>query len=157
LTGLDAEYPFERFEEFFSISYLLLNPHTGRVRYANAGHPPPLLLRGDGTLERLDCGGPLIGLDRRDASDEGEVQLQEGDRLFLYTDGLTEQPDAGGNDYGESRLVTSLHAHRQARLEQTCREALTEIRGFAGKAPIQDDMTLIGIEFSSREPAGLAT
>lgn len=157
LAELDIEYPFERFEEFFTISYLLLNPHTGRVRYGNAGHPPPLLLRGDGTLERLDRGGPLIGLNHREENDEGEAQLQEGDRLFLYTDGLPEQIDAHGGIYGESRLIASLHEHRQGSLEQACREALASVHSFAGKVPAQDDMTLIGIEFSRREPTGLAT
>jgi sigma-B regulation protein RsbU (phosphoserine phosphatase) len=157
LAQLDAEYPFERFDEFFTISYLLLNPHTGRVRYGNAGHPPPLLLRRDGTLERLDCGGPLIGLNHREEQDEGETQLQEGDRLFLYTDGLTEQTDANSSCYGEARLIASLHAQGGVRLDQACNEALAGVRHFAGKVPAQDDMTLIGIEFSSREPAGLAT
>jgi len=157
LVDLDAEYPFERFDEFFTISYLLLNPYTGRLRYGNAGHPPPLLLRSDGTVDRLDCGGPLIGLNHREENDEGEEQLREGDRLFLYTDGLTEQPDANGNSYGEARLVASLHARREVSLQEACNQAIAEIRRFSGTVPAQDDMTLIGIEFSSREPAGLAT
>lgn len=157
LSELDAEYPFERFDEFFTISYLLLNPHTGKVRYGNAGHPPPLLLRGDGTLERLDRGGPLIGLNHRNEDDEGEVQLKEGDRLFLYTDGLPEQVDPQGQHYGETRLTAALYDRSLVSLEQTCREVVAEVRRFAGKAGCQDDMTLLGIEFSSREPAGLAT
>ena len=157
LVDLDTEYPFERFDEFFTISYLLLNPYTGKLRYGNAGHPPPLLLRSDGTLDRLDCGGPLIGLNHREEKDEGEAQLFEGDRLFLYTDGLTEQTDVHGECYGEARLVASLHTHREAGLQAACDQALAEIRRFAGTVPAQDDMTLIAIEFSSREPAGLAT
>lgn len=157
LAGLDAEYPFERFEEFFTISYLLINPHTGRVRYANAGHPLPLLMRRDGSLERLDHGGPLIGLNHRDESDEGEVQLREGDRLFLYTDGLTEQIDSYGVPYGEARLVANLHAQSGHDLDHTCREALHAQRCFAGETLPQDDITLIGIAFSHREPAGMAT
>jgi sigma-B regulation protein RsbU (phosphoserine phosphatase) len=157
LAELDAEYPFERFDEFFTISYLLINPYTGRVRYGNAGHPPPLLLRGDGSLDRLDCGGPLIGLNHRDDQDEGEAQLYEGDRLFLYTDGLTEQTDVAGNSYGEARLIASLHTRREVSLEQACHQAQAEVQHFAGKSPVEDDMTLIGIEFSRREPASLAT
>lgn len=157
LVDLDAEYPFERFDEFFTISYLLLNPYTGKLRYGNAGHPLPLLLRSDGSVDRLDCGGPLIGLNHRDDKDEGEAQLREGDRLFLYTDGLTEQTDANGDSYGEARLLASLHTHREAGLQEACNQALTEIQRFADTVPAQDDMTLIGIEFSSREPSGLAT
>lgn len=157
LAELDTEYPFERFEEFFTISYLLLNPHTGRVRYANAGHPPPLLLRGDGSMERLDQGGPIVGLGQRGDGDEGEVHLQEGDRLFLYTDGLAEQTDVAGVPYGEARLVTTLHSQYGRELDCACREALRAQRGFAGAMPPQDDVTLIGIEYSRREPPGMAT
>ncbi|MCM2264545.1 MAG: serine/threonine-protein phosphatase [Desulfuromonadales bacterium] len=157
LAELEAEYPFERFEEFFTITFLLLNPHTGRVRYANAGHPPPLLLRSDGSMERLDCGGPLIGLNHREENDGGEVQLHEGDRLFLYTDGLTEQADSSGTLYGEARLVADLHAQAGRDLDHVCREVLMSQRCFAGAVPPQDDTTLIGIEYSRREPAGMAT
>lgn len=157
LAGLDAEYPFERFEEFFTLSYLLLNPYTGRVLYGNAGHPPPLLLRDDGAVERLDRGGPIIGLGCRDIGDEGEAQLREGDRLFLYTDGLVEQADAAGAPYGESRLTASLRAHAGLPLKRACREILAAQRHFAGAVPQQDDITLIGIEFSEREPDGMAT
>lgn len=157
LAGLEAEFPYERFEEFFTITYLLLNPYTGRVSYGNAGHPPPLLLRSDGSLQRLDRGGPLIGLGPRGEDEEGEAQLHEGDRLFLYTDGLVEQTDAEGTPYGEGRLVASLYDLARDDLDRTCREVLAAQRRFAGTVPPQDDTTLIGIEFSSREPAGLAT
>lgn len=157
LAELDMEYPFERFEEFFTIVFLLINPHTGRVRYANAGHPQPLLIRRDGSLERLDHGGPLIGLNHRNKNDAGEVQLQEGDRLFLYTDGLTEQIDSHGVPYGEARLVASLYDQTGRDLDCVCHEALHAQRAFSATEQSQDDITLIGIEFSRREPTGLAT
>jgi len=157
LAELEVEYPFERFEEFFTIAYLLLNPHTGRVRYGNAGHPAPLLLRQDGTLERLDRGGPLIGLNRRGEDDEGEAQLREGDRLFLYTDGLVEQTNADGDVYSEERLVASLLSQAGNDLDEACREGLAAQRRFAGTVPPQDDTTLLAIEYSSRELVGLAT
>ena len=157
LAQLDAEYPFERFEEFFTITYLLINPHTGLVRYANAGHPPPLLLRHDGVLERLDEGGPIIGLGRRGDDEKGEVQLHEGDRLFLYTDGLIDQTNERGATYGEGRFVENLYAQRESPLERACQKALAAQRAFAGPILPQDDVTLIGIEYSRQEPAGMAT
>lgn len=157
LAALDAEYPFERFEEFFSLTYLLINPHSGQVRYGNAGHPPPLLLRCNGDVERLDCGGPLVGLGHRGDGEEGEARLQEGDRLFLYTDGLTEQTDRQGDAYGEARLVATLYAQAGKPLDRACAALLSDLRAHAGAAPAQDDQTLLGIEFTCREPAGLAT
>jgi sigma-B regulation protein RsbU (phosphoserine phosphatase) len=157
LAALDNEYPFERFDEFFTMSYLLFNPQSGLVRYASAGHPPPLLLRSDGTMERLDHGGPIIGLGQGDNFVDGECQLAEGDRLYLYTDGLIEQPDGSGQGYGEARLVAELHSCRGISIDKACRAALEAQRQHANGVPPQDDVTLIGIEFSSREPEGLAT
>ncbi len=61
LHELCLEYPFERFEKFFTLSYLLLDGSTGEVRYSNAGHPPPLLVHKDGSSEQLSCGGPIGG------------------------------------------------------------------------------------------------
>jgi len=157
LAELEAEYPFERFEEFFTISYLLLNPHTGRVRYSNAGHPPPVLLRRDGTVERLTCGGTIIGLGMPGGFPEGEVWLKEGDRLFLFTDGITEYLGEDEQFYGEERFVASLQALAGQGLDPACQAALSQMRWFgSGRLP-QDDVTLIGIEFSCQEPPGLAT
>jgi sigma-B regulation protein RsbU (phosphoserine phosphatase) len=157
LAALDSEYPFERFDEFFTMTYLLLNPQSGQVRYACAGHPPPLLLRNDGTMQRLDHGGPIIGLGQGDHFADGECQLLEGDRLYLYTDGLTEQPDGDGQLYGEARLVAELAARRGETIDLACRAALEGQRQHAGGIPPKDDVTLIGIEFSAREPKGMAT
>jgi sigma-B regulation protein RsbU (phosphoserine phosphatase) len=157
LAALDVEYPFERFDEFFTIAYLLFNPQTGLVRYATAGHPPPLLLRSDGSMDRLDHGGPIIGLGQGDHFLDQEFQLHEGDRLFLYTDGLTEQPDEHGRLYGEARLVAELHAQRGEPLDAACRSVLAAQRRYAGEVPAKDDVTLIGIEFSSRELRGMVT
>ncbi len=157
LAALDREYPFERFDEFFTITYLLLNPLTGLLRYASAGHPPPLLLRGDGSLARLDHGGPIIGVGQGDSFADGECQLQEGDRLYVYTDGLIEQPDGGGHLFGEARLITELNACRSQSIDLACRAALNAQRRYAGSVPPKDDVTLIGLEFSSCEPKGMAT
>ncbi len=137
LAALDSEYPFERFDEFFTISYLLFNPLTGLVRYATAGHPPPLLLRSDGSMDRLDHGGPIIGLGQGDHFVDGECQLREGDRLYLYTDGLIEQPDGQGQLYGEARLVAALHAGGREPLAAACRAALASQRRHAGAVPPQ--------------------
>jgi serine phosphatase RsbU (regulator of sigma subunit) len=83
--------------------------------------------------------------------------LREGDRLFLYTDGLVEQTNEQGLAYGEARLVASLYEQADFSLERVCQHAMEAQRSFAGSMPSQDDVTLIGIEFSNRELSGLAT
>jgi sigma-B regulation protein RsbU (phosphoserine phosphatase) len=62
LTALDAEFPFERFNNFFTITYMIINSKTGDLSYSNAGHPHSIVLRTDGNLELLQKGGPAIGM-----------------------------------------------------------------------------------------------
>ncbi|MDH3998799.1 MAG: serine/threonine-protein phosphatase [Desulfuromonadales bacterium] len=150
LEELEAEYPFERFEEFFTISYMLINPHTGVLRYCNAGHPPPLLLRHDGSVERLEQGGTVIGMGSSVSFEQGATQLQPGDRLYLYTDGITEHIDDDGEAYGEERFLTQLKAQSQQDLGSAIQNALIAMRQFGGSALPVDDVTLVGIEYASK-------
>jgi sigma-B regulation protein RsbU (phosphoserine phosphatase) len=147
LQELETEYPFERFEEFFTISYLLINPHTGHLRYSNAGHLPPLLLRRDGRVERLNAGGTVIGVGNLVDFEEGETRLNPGDRLFMYTDGITEHFDETGEAYGEERFLEQLLSQRDKLLDDVTQNALIAMREFGGSTLPIDDVTLIGIEF----------
>jgi phosphoserine phosphatase RsbU/P len=149
LRRLDAEYPFERFEMFFTISYLLLNPTTGRVRYSNAGHPPPLLLRADGSREILNQGGTVIGMGGVIPFEEGEVTLRAGDRLFLYTDGVVEQVNTASELFGEERFSGHLAELRESPLNIVCARVIELLHGFSGGRPLEDDVTLLGIEYRS--------
>jgi serine phosphatase RsbU (regulator of sigma subunit) len=81
---------------------------TRRLCYVNCGHPPPLLLRGNGeqlTVERLDSTSTVIGLFSRFECDVVEKQLAAGDVLIMYTDGITEAANAEGAEFGEQRLL----------------------------------------------------
>jgi sigma-B regulation protein RsbU (phosphoserine phosphatase) len=147
LQELETEYPFERFEEFFTISYLLINPHTGHIRYSNAGHLPPLLLRRDGGVERLNAGGTIIGVGNLVDFEEGEARLNPGDRLFMYTDGITEHCDETGEAYGEERFLEQLLSRRDMPLDDVTQNALIAMREFGGSTLPIDDVTLLGIEF----------
>jgi sigma-B regulation protein RsbU (phosphoserine phosphatase) len=154
LIELEREYPFERFEEFFTISYLLINPHTGVLSYANAGHPPPLLLRQNGQVERLDQGGTVIGIGPLLEITEGSTRMQPGDRLFLYTDGITEHVNAYGQPFGEGRLVENLTTNRFGTLAAACEQVAQSLQKFGGEPP-GDDVTLLGIEFALQPSTGM--
>lgn len=147
MMALADEYPFERFEMFFTIVYMLINIHTGQVRYCSAGHPPPILLRENGNIQRLATGGGLIGLPDTGPFEQGEVMLATGDRLFLFSDGLLDHTDASGDCFGEERLIQSL-THNGENLEKSCQAAIDDMHAFRGKLPAQDDVSLIGIEFT---------
>jgi sigma-B regulation protein RsbU (phosphoserine phosphatase) len=147
LTELDREYRFDRFEKFFTITYLLLDLVRGTVRFSSAGHPPSILVRSQGGHELLRAEGGLIGLGIGGPFAEGEVVLAAGDRLFLYSDGITEFFDTAGEAFGEERLFRLFDRFRGHSLEATCDGVLEALRHFGAGTPLQDDVTLLGIEF----------
>jgi serine phosphatase RsbU (regulator of sigma subunit) len=88
-----------------TVVFAVIDPATGDLRYAVAGHPPPLIVRADGTTELLTDGrSPLLGVDAVVARPEGEARLGPGDTLIFYTDGLVERPDSS-IDAGIERLA----------------------------------------------------
>jgi sigma-B regulation protein RsbU (phosphoserine phosphatase) len=129
----------DRFVTFF---YSVLHAAARRLVYANAGHNAPLLLHRDGTVERLAVGGPVIGMFPECRFEEGEVTFQRGDRLVLFTDGVTELRSAAGEEFGEERLVRVVRENRR-RSAAELRSRIFEVLGEFGGGEFQDDATLI--------------
>lgn len=148
VDALDRVYPFERFDKFFTIVYLLLDKTTGRISYCNGGHPPPILLRASGEVERLECGGPLVGLGGVLPYEEGEVLMAPGDRLYLYSDGISEYAAPTGEMYGEQRLLDFFSRYRQLSLDETASAFMTELLAFGEGAAPADDVSLFCIQFN---------
>ena len=98
---------------FISFFYCVADTDEGTLTYANAGHYPPILVRADGRVERLAVGGPVLGVFPSADYEQGRVALESGDRLVLFTDGITEvtPPGADGDngsirdEFGEPRLI----------------------------------------------------
>ncbi|MBX3026119.1 SpoIIE family protein phosphatase [bacterium] len=167
LRRLDREYPIERFDKFCTVAYALLDLRDGRLRYAVAGHPCPLLQRRAGAIEVLDAGGPIIGLGAGLSFDDGETRLAAGDRLVLYSDGITEHAAADGALFGDERLRAVLAACRGAAPDRVCEHVLAALRAHGhprgapagGDAPTalgvphDDDITLLTLEYRGRQAA----
>jgi phosphoserine phosphatase RsbU/P len=139
-SALCAQNPLDLFVTVF---YCVFDPASGRLRYANAGHNPPYLRRGDGTVAALDgaCGlvlGALPGVEFPDHT----VQLMPGDQLVLYTDGVTEACNSAAELYGTERLIAAVQApgsgQAAAMVERICHSVTT----FTGAAAQSDDITL---------------
>ena len=138
--ALCAQNPLELFVTVF---YCVLNPTTGVLRYANGGHNPPYVRRAAASVETLNgAGGLVLGAMPGVRYPTHTVQLLRGDRLVLFTDGVTEAFNPTEELYGAQRLVDEVHVHGggtpAALVERICRS----VTNFAGNAPQSDDITL---------------
>jgi phosphoserine phosphatase RsbU/P len=113
-----------------------------RLRYANCGHLPPLLLRVDGQLERLSATATVLGLFEEWECSVAEVQLAAGDILVLYTDGVTEAENALDEQFGESRLIETMLAQRQLPVRSILETIVETVQKFS-KGEQADDITLV--------------
>jgi phosphoserine phosphatase RsbU/P len=153
LRRLDAEYPLERFGKFLTVVYMVLNCRTKLLRLSRAGHPPPLLLHASGTIETLSSGGTIIGIGGSVPFDEGAVQLEPRDRLFLYTDGIVERENQNEEPFGHERMTETLHDARDESLLTACERVTDRLAMFAQGVPSSDDVSLCGLELQ-REMTG---
>jgi sigma-B regulation protein RsbU (phosphoserine phosphatase) len=143
-------YPDIKEDLFISMLYLCLDPGTNDVVMARAGHDPPLIYRAAGReVTPFDPPGMAVGIDSGDVFDrvlaDAKVELEPGDGILLYTDGITEALDRHGAEFGLARLTQALQANAPKGAEATVRNIAAEVREFAGEAPQHDDITLIFI------------
>lgn len=126
----------------------ILDLRTGVLEYANAGHNPPLLMRAGGEFVYLRSrpGLVLAGMEgicyRKNA-----LQLARGDRMYLYTDGVTEATDTREELFGEDRLCQSLNACRDSGPQVLCRTVKADVDAFVGEAPQFDDITMLCLDY----------
>ena len=127
----------------------LLNVKTGALTFANAGHNPPLLKRADGSFEYLKTKAGLVlagmeGIRYR----KNELQLNPGDVIYLYTDGVTEATDAGEKLYGEARLQRLLNSRMIDSAKDLCEAVKEDVDAFVGQAEQFDDITMLCIHYN---------
>ncbi|MBR4436404.1 MAG: SpoIIE family protein phosphatase [Spirochaetales bacterium] len=125
-----------------------LDLNTGKLQYVSAGHNPPLVKHGDGSFEYLPKSKTIVL-----AAMEGypykaqEMQLEPGDVIYTYTDGVTEATDSSETLYGEDRLKAALDAQNWGSMEELCKGIKKDVDGFVGSAPQFDDITMLAIRW----------
>ncbi len=145
-----ATLPYVGENRFITFFYALLDAPARRLAFVNAGHNPPFLIRADGSCQRLREGGPVLGLVQAWTCRQGQIEFAPGDRLILFTDGITEATNPQGEEFQEERLLAMLTAHRNLRPEAMRERVMTAVREFSGNK-WNDDATLLvlGVEESA--------
>jgi serine phosphatase RsbU (regulator of sigma subunit) len=112
------------------------------LRYANCGHNPPLLLRADGTIDKLESTTTVLGMFEEWECPLAETQILRGDVLVIYTDGITEAVDSLGEEFGVTRLIEAVQARRGLNPQALVSEIFDAVHQFS-QGPQSDDLTLI--------------
>ncbi len=129
-------------DRFITFFYAHVDGSTRRLAYVNAGHNAPFVVRSDGSHERLRDGGAVLGVFASRNYDMGSAQLSAGDRVILFTDGVTEACNPAGEEFGEARLLRLLEGHRTLSANELQAKIIAVVGEFSG-GRWQDDATLL--------------
>ncbi len=129
-------------DRFITFFYAHLDGPARRLVYVNAGHNAPLVVRAGGSHERLREGGAVLGVFESRNYELGSAQLAPGDRVILFTDGVTEACSPAGEEFGEARLLRLLEDHRNLSADELQAKILSAAAEFSG-GRWQDDATLV--------------
>jgi serine phosphatase RsbU (regulator of sigma subunit)/pSer/pThr/pTyr-binding forkhead associated (FHA) protein len=138
---------------FVTVFFAILDT-DGKLTFCNAGHNYPLLLRESGNTKQLETGGIPLGIFEETTFEEESVQLCTGDRLVIYSDGITEARDADGDEYGEERLLETLEKTRSLTAEPLLDHIQATVNEFAGEYQQADDITLLILRYFGARAAG---
>jgi sigma-B regulation protein RsbU (phosphoserine phosphatase) len=129
---------------YVTFFYAQFDAGARSLGYVNAGHNPPLLLREGGVPdEKLDLGGPVLGIFEGCAYEQGAVPLQPGDLFVGYTDGVVEALDARGEEFGERRLRDCVASLSNLTAEEICERVVRRLDEWCAGTPQHDDLTLV--------------
>jgi sigma-B regulation protein RsbU (phosphoserine phosphatase) len=147
VTGTDSYMTKNHLEQgyFATLFFGILDPDTGHVIYINGGHNPPALLSADGALELLQPTGPAVGILPGSSFTIGQLWMQPGDVLFLYTDGVTEARAADGEFFGEERMIGVLRERPVRSAVELLDRMDAALFHHMGPADQYDDITMMAL------------
>jgi sigma-B regulation protein RsbU (phosphoserine phosphatase) len=147
VNRLDEAFPFERFDSFFSIICMTLDVREGLLTYSSAGHPPPVLVRSNGSMQTLNHRGPSIGIGCKEAIGQQTIRLQAGDKILLYTDGLLENRDPAGDFFRKTRFYEVLQKCGNLPVGEMVDIVYTAAKKFRHGTKPDDDVSILGVEY----------
>jgi phosphoserine phosphatase RsbU/P len=128
---------------FVTAVYAVLDFDKSELTYVNAGHNPPLWVKGDGSIERLTRTAIALGVVTGEPVNQRTIKLESCDNLFLYTDGLTESFNAEGEFYGEERLLDALRTDPCSSASDLLDVVEKSLLNFVQDMPPADDLTML--------------
>jgi serine phosphatase RsbU (regulator of sigma subunit) len=133
-------------DRFATCFYAELDEDSQWLHYCNAGHNYPIIIRKNGEIISLSTGGLLLGAFSYAKYESDSIELQPGDILVMYTDGLSEMMDSEEREYGEARIIESAYKYRNESVEVICSMLIKGVKQFSGGPNEIDDMTLVVIK-----------
>lgn len=136
---------------FVTLFYGILDTRNGSLEYCNGGHNPPYLVSGEGKIEQLEnIGGLLLGFVKDTKYKSKTVNLQPGDTLFLYTDGVTEAMNEKEDEFATDRLEDCLKHNYKFQLTEITEKVIKEVQAFSRGRPQTDDITCLTLRYLSK-------
>jgi sigma-B regulation protein RsbU (phosphoserine phosphatase) len=129
-------------EKFATFYFGLYDDDSRMLTYTNAGHMPPILMR-DGTAERLEVTGTVVGAFPSARYEEKTLQLQAGDLLVAFTDGIVEPENEYGEPFGEEKLIDLLLRYGQRESKEIIARVMETVEQWTGSSELPDDMTML--------------
>ncbi|MCK4513339.1 PP2C family protein-serine/threonine phosphatase [bacterium] len=139
-------YSYTGDSEFITFFYCVLDTKAGEIRYVNAGHNPPCVLRSNGEKEFLGKGGLIVGIMPDVEYEDAVITLGLGDSLVLFTDGVTEALNPHEEMFGDERLEALLVEHRHLGAHDIEERVYAELKGFVAGAAQADDITMVAVK-----------
>jgi sigma-B regulation protein RsbU (phosphoserine phosphatase) len=147
LSRLNERFPLiTHTGRYFTLLYGLLNTDTHSFRCANAGHPCPLIVTPEHRINEIDISGNPIGLLEKPEFDEATVQLNPGERIYLYSDGLEEERNPSGQPFEMEGIEKAIKASASQPLEASIAHLVESAVDWHGSEHLSDDLSIIGIE-----------
>ncbi|SFH53556.1 sigma-B regulation protein RsbU (phosphoserine phosphatase) [Tindallia magadiensis] len=138
---LNKRFSFSKYQHYFTIFYMVLNTHTGILRYCRGAHPEPLWIKGSNEIDTLNAYGTPIGFEFSQEHEEGKIQLNPGDRLFIYSDGLMELENNNREAIDYEKLLEIVKKYQLSETQRPMTLLFKRIAEAQGE--LKDDLTLV--------------
>jgi sigma-B regulation protein RsbU (phosphoserine phosphatase) len=144
---LNDEFPMDTATaQYFTLVYGVLNPSRREFRYVCAGHPAPIHVSATGKAQPLASGGLPVGFMQNAKYKTGELKLEPGDRIYLFSDGLTESENDDGQFFEMDRVIDGIESSHAQDLQGALESVIRDARRWRNHRSPEDDLTLLGFE-----------